>query len=79
MTVAGAQQGISAIYVDAANAAPCQQFTTTPTVNQDGTVSVPIDDFRGTASLPDRRHRDRRRGRKRGAVRLRSTTLPIPA
>ena len=49
MTVAGAQQGISAIYVDAANAAPCQQFTTTPTINPDGTVSVPIDDFRGTA------------------------------
>jgi hypothetical protein len=49
MTVAGAQQGISAIYVDAANAAPCQQFNTTPTVNQDGTVSVAIDDFRGTA------------------------------
>jgi hypothetical protein len=50
MAVAGAQQGISAIYVDAANAAPCQQFNTTPTVNQDGTVSVPIDDFRGTAT-----------------------------
>src|SRR3984957_346222 len=49
MTVTGAQQGISAIYVDAANAAPCQQFDTTPTVNPDGTVSVPIDDFRGTA------------------------------
>jgi hypothetical protein len=26
MAVAGAQQGVSAIYVDAANAAPCQQF-----------------------------------------------------
>jgi hypothetical protein len=49
MTVAGAQQGISAIYVDAANAAPCQQFNSTPTVNQDGTVSVSIDDFQGTA------------------------------
>lgn len=49
MTVAGAQQGISAIYVDAANAAPCQQFNSTPTVNPDGTVSVSIDDFRGTA------------------------------
>jgi hypothetical protein len=49
MTVTGAQQGISAIYVDAANAAPCEQFNTTPTVNPDGTVSVPIDDFRGTA------------------------------
>lgn len=49
MTVAGAQQGISAIYVDAADAAPCEQFNSTPTVNQDGTVSVSIDDFRGTA------------------------------
>lgn len=49
MSVAGAVQGVSAIYVDAANAAPCEQFTTTPTVNPDGTVSVPIDDFRGTA------------------------------
>jgi hypothetical protein len=49
MSVAGAQQGISAIYVDAANAAPCEQSDTTPTVNPDGTVSVPIDDFRGTA------------------------------
>jgi hypothetical protein len=49
MAVAGAQQGVSATYVDAANAAPCQQFNTTPTVNPDGTVSVSIDDFRGTA------------------------------
>ena len=49
MTVAGAQQGISAIYLDAANGAPCEQFDTTPTVNPDGTVSVPIDDFQGTA------------------------------
>jgi hypothetical protein len=49
MAVAGAQQGVSAIYVDAANAAPCQQFNTTPTVNPDGTLSVPFDVFRGTA------------------------------
>jgi hypothetical protein len=48
MAVAGAQQGVSAIYVDAANAA-CQQFNTTPTVNADGTLSVPFDVFRGTA------------------------------
>ena len=49
MAVAGAQQGVSAIYVDAANAAPCEQFNTTPTVNPDGTLSVPLDVFRGTA------------------------------
>ena len=50
MAVAGAQQGVSAIYVDAANAAPCEQFNTTPTVNPDGTFSVPFDVFRGTAT-----------------------------
>lgn len=49
MTVAGAVQGVSAIYLDAANAAPCQQFSTTPVVNPDGTVSAPIDVFQGTA------------------------------
>jgi hypothetical protein len=50
MAVAGAQQGVSAIYVDAANAAPCEQFNTTPTVNPDGTLSVPFDVFRGTVT-----------------------------
>jgi hypothetical protein len=47
MTVAGAVQGVSTIYVDSDF---CEQFTTTPTVNPDGTVSVPIDDFRATAT-----------------------------
>lgn len=48
MAVAGAQQGVSAIYVDAGNAGGCLQFNTTPTVNPDGTLSVPIDVFQGT-------------------------------
>lgn len=48
MSVTGAQQGVSAIYVDRATADPCEQFNTTPTVNPDGTLSVPIDLFQGT-------------------------------
>ena len=46
MTVAGAQGGISAIYVDTdgqnvANAS-CLQLSTTPTANADGSFSVPV-------------------------------------
>ncbi len=42
MTVTGAQQGIAAIYLDSDGASPCREFGTTPTVNADGTVSVPV-------------------------------------
>ena len=52
MSVTGAVQGVSAIYVDADPAASCLQFGTTPTVNPDGTVSVPIDDYQGTETCP---------------------------
>jgi hypothetical protein len=47
MSVTGAQQGVSAVYVDPDGGEPCQQFSTTPTVNTDGTLSVPIDVFQG--------------------------------
>jgi len=47
MSVTGAQQGVSAIYVDSVGGEPCQQFGTTPTVNSDGTLSVPIDVYQG--------------------------------
>jgi hypothetical protein len=47
MSVSGAQQGVSAIYVDRASADPCEQFNTTPTVNPDGTLSVPVNVFQG--------------------------------
>jgi hypothetical protein len=46
MSVAGAQQGVSAIYVDH-SADPCEQFSTTPAVNPDGTLSVPVNVFQG--------------------------------
>lgn len=39
--VSGAQQGISAVYVDA-DTPLCRQLSTTPTTNPDGTVSIPI-------------------------------------
>lgn len=41
MTVSGARQGISAVYVDDAQR-NCFQSSTTPTLNPDGTVSVPL-------------------------------------
>jgi hypothetical protein len=40
MDVAGAQGGISAVYVDAGNI--CFQRSTTPTVNADGSISIPL-------------------------------------
>lgn len=52
MSVSGAQQGVSAIYVDPASADPCEQFNTTPTVNPDGTLSVPFVVFQATPSCP---------------------------
>lgn len=46
MDVAGAQDGVSAVYVDTdgLNSAGtfCQQTSTTPTVNADGSISVPL-------------------------------------
>lgn len=41
MTVSGAVGGVSTIYVDFTAGSPCYQRSTTPTVNADGTVSVP--------------------------------------
>jgi hypothetical protein len=49
MSVTGAQQGVSAIYVDrASNEDACEQSSTTPTVNPDGTLSVTMNVFQGT-------------------------------
>lgn len=50
--VVGAQQGISAVYVDAGGATGgiCPQISTTPTVNADGTVSIPMLVNQGTLS-----------------------------
>jgi hypothetical protein len=42
MTVSGARQGISAIYVDFSSNSACLQRITAPTLNPDGTVSVPV-------------------------------------
>jgi hypothetical protein len=47
MAVTGADQGVSAIYVDSDW---CYQGSTTPTTNTDGTLSVPVRFLRGTAS-----------------------------
>ena len=52
MSVTGAQQGVSAIYVDRASADPCEPSSTTPTVNPDGTLSVPFIVFQGTPRCP---------------------------
>ncbi len=41
MTVSGAIGGVSTIYVDFTAGSPCSQSSTTPTVNADGTLSVP--------------------------------------
>lgn len=46
--VSGAQQGISAVNIDAGTG--CRQLSTTPTVNSDGTVSIPIEMFTFTPS-----------------------------
>ena len=40
MTVAGARQGVSAVYVDSAG--PCSQLSTTPVTGAGGTISVPM-------------------------------------
>jgi hypothetical protein len=48
MSVTGAQQGVSAIYVDPASTLDhCEQSSTTPTVNPDGTLSVTMNVFQG--------------------------------
>jgi hypothetical protein len=52
MKVSGAQQGVTAIYVDPAGGFGCEGFGSTPTVNPDGTVSGPVLMFSGTASCP---------------------------
>ncbi len=53
MAVTGAQQGVSAIYVDTVNGpGDCEQLNTTPTVNPDGTVSAPIYMFQGSGACP---------------------------
>lgn len=52
MSVSGAQQGVTAIYADPGNAAGCEQTSTTPTLEPDGTLSVPILVFKDTVSCP---------------------------
>lgn len=45
MNVSGAQDGVATIYVDFAAGGPCEQQSTTPTANADGTYSVPVSMF----------------------------------
>ncbi len=45
MNMAGAKGGISAITVDFEPGGPCSQQTTTPTLNPDGTYSIPVSMF----------------------------------
>ncbi|HEY2640407.1 MAG TPA: hypothetical protein VGI66_11070 [Streptosporangiaceae bacterium] len=45
MNVTGAQGGVSAVYVDFTAGSPCTQQATTPTLNPDGTYSVPVSMF----------------------------------
>jgi hypothetical protein len=51
LTPSGARGGISAVYVNAyVNASYCPQWSTTPTINADGSVSVPLHFDSGAAS-----------------------------
>jgi hypothetical protein len=52
MNVSGAQQGVTAIYVDPAPGFGCEGFGSTPTVNPNGTISGPVLVFEDTASCP---------------------------
>ena len=45
MSVSGARGGVSSIYVDFAAGSPCSAQSATPSVNQDGTYSVPVSMF----------------------------------
>jgi hypothetical protein len=45
MNVTGAKDGVSSITVDFEPGGPCSQQTTTPTLNADGTYSIPISMF----------------------------------
>ncbi len=45
MNVTGAKDGVSSITVDFEPGGPCSQQTTTPTLNADGTYSIPVSMF----------------------------------
>jgi hypothetical protein len=45
MNVTGAKDGITSITVDFEPGGPCSQQTTTPTLNADGTYSIPVSMF----------------------------------